>query len=165
MWRCWSLVNLGALTIVTLPAIAGSGQEGAPPAPSPTPLGFAPGSRAAEPEAEAHALTVPTPNSARSWLRTLTEEPDVAGPPADHKTALFVRDKLREWGWKADLAEYEVLLNYPSTPTLEIVRPTRKPLKVIEDPLAADKDSASPAAFPAFHGYGVSGDALGQVVY
>ena len=32
-------------------------------------------------------------------------------------------------------------------------------------PVAADKDSASPDAFPAFHGYGVSGDVTGQVVY
>ena len=58
-------------------------------------------------------MAVPTPDAARSWLRTLTEEPHVAGTEADHKTALFVRDKLREWGWQVEIAEYEVLLNYP----------------------------------------------------
>ena len=36
---------------------------------------------------------------------------------------------------------------------------------LIEEPVAADKDSASPAAFPAFHGYGASGQVTGQVVY
>ncbi len=66
--------------------------------------------------AEAHALTVPTPENARRWLRILTAEPHVAGTPADHKTAVFVRDKLREWGWKAEIAEMEVLLNYPDAP-------------------------------------------------
>src|SRR5215210_9020287 len=76
------------------------------------PIGFAPGSRAAQAKAEAHALAVPTPERARTWLRTLTEEPHVAGTPADRKTAVFVRDKLRQWGWQAELAEYEVLLNY-----------------------------------------------------
>ena len=35
----------------------------------------------------------------------------------------------------------------------------------METPNPADKDSASPAAFPAFHGYGVSGEVYGQVVY
>ena len=65
--------------------------------------------------AEAHAIAVPTPENARKLLRTLTAEPHVAGTPADHKTAVFVRDKLREWGWKADLAEMEVLLNYPAS--------------------------------------------------
>ncbi len=133
-----------------------------------SPLGFSPAARAAELEAESHALGIPTPNNARSWLRKLTEEPHVAGTEADYKTAVFVRDKLREWGWKADLAEYEVLLNYPdptNTTTLQLNLPTVQRLPLIENALASDKDSASPAAFPAFHGYGLSGDANGQVVY
>jgi N-acetylated-alpha-linked acidic dipeptidase len=175
MWRCWSLALLGAATCVGLATTAGSGQEGPPLLPSTTPLGFAPATRAAELAAEANAVTVPTPNQARSWLRTLTEEPHVAGTPADLKTAEFVRDKLREWGWKADLAEYEVLLNYPNTqvsvhsapafPSLKLIRPSAQTLSTMETPLASDKDSASPAAFPAFHGYGVSGNVTGQVVY
>src|SRR5262249_5391436 len=68
----------------------------------------APKSRGAQAEAEARALGVPTPAKARAWLRTLTEEPHVAGTDADRKTAEFVRDKLREWGWKVEIAEYEV---------------------------------------------------------
>jgi N-acetylated-alpha-linked acidic dipeptidase len=133
------------------------------------PLGFAPSSRATQIRAEKKALEVPSPEKARAWLRALTEEPHVAGTPADYKTAIFVRDKLREWGWSAELAEYEVLLNYPvvtpGIPRLELVRPTAKDLPLMEDPLNADKDSASPAAWPAFHGYGVSGDVQGQVVF
>ena len=134
------------------------------------PMGFAPASRAAQAKAEAHALGVPTPDAARAWLRSITEEPHVAGTPADYRTAIDVRDKLRSWGWTAELAEFEVLLNYPvRTPgkevLCEIVRPIPLSLKVTEDAVAADKDSASPDAFPAFHGYGVSGDVTGQVVY
>lgn len=129
------------------------------------PIGFSPAARAAQAEAEARALSVPTPEKARSWLHVLTEEPHVAGTPADHKTALFVRDKLREWGWEADLAEHEVLLNYPVHATLELLRPTAQKLKTREDPHTPDKDSVSLVAFPAFHGYGVSGEELGQVVY
>jgi N-acetylated-alpha-linked acidic dipeptidase len=133
----------------------------------PTPLGFAPRARAGELEAEARALAVPTPEKARSWLRTLTEEPHVAGTEADRKTAEFVRDKLRSWGWQAEIAEYEVLLNYPvkGSVKLELTQPKAKSLSVIEDPHPADKDSASPDAFPAFNGYGISGDVTGQVVY
>lgn len=153
-----------ALWVAVVGVVSGRafGQTGEGP-----PLGFAPGSRAAQARAEAVALAVPTPAGARALLRSLTAEPHVAGTPADHKTALFVRDKLRSWGWKADLAEYEVLLNYPQADSvkLEVVRPERRVLKVTEDPWPADKDSASLAAFPAFHGYGVSGDVTGQVVY
>jgi len=114
------------------------------------------------------------PSSLRSLLRTLTEEPHVAGTPADLKTAEFVRDRLRAWGWSAELVPYDVLLNYPESagidpkpanPTLEIVKPKTRRLKVTEEALKRDKDSASADAWPAFHGYGVSGTAEGQVVY
>jgi N-acetylated-alpha-linked acidic dipeptidase len=133
-------------------------------------LGFLPSSRAKELEAEAKALAVPTPENARKWLKSLTAEPHVAGTPADHKTALFVRDRLQEWGWKTEIVTYDVLLNYPKAgptkvPTLRIRRPIEKGLALDEAPLASDKDSASTSAFGAFHGYGVSGHASGQVVY
>jgi N-acetylated-alpha-linked acidic dipeptidase len=162
MWRCWSLASLTAVVCLTISEPAGFGQDEA----SSSPLGFAPESRAAEAKAEAFALTVPTPESARTWLRALTEDPHVAGTSADRKTALFVRDKLREWGWQVELAEYEVLLNYPAEkPELHLVRPTEEILPLLEAPIPSDKDSASPDAFPAFHGYGVSGAVTGQVVY
>lgn len=130
-------------------------------------IGVAPGSRAALAKAEALAVAVPTPANARAWLRALTEEPHVAGTQADYRTAMFVRDKLKAWGWQAELAEYEVLINYPREDSirLEIIRPERHVLKTTEDPWPGDKDSASPEAFPAFHGYGASGDVTGQVVY
>jgi N-acetylated-alpha-linked acidic dipeptidase len=131
-----------------------------------SPLGFAPRARAAELEAEAKALAIPTPENARKWLKTVTEEPHVAGTPADYKTALFVRDRLQEWGWKAELVTYKVLLNYPlDKPTLQLSRPMEKTLPLEEAPLPHDKDSASSKALGAFHGYGTSGTAAGQLVY
>src|SRR5258708_37876523 len=116
---------LGLITLVasTAPAFA---QEG--------PIGFATGSKAAQARAEGHALSVPTPDAARAWLRAITEEPHVAGTPADYKTSADVRDKLRSWGWSAELAEYEVLLNYPvkgtHAPLCELIRPNPIALKV-----------------------------------
>jgi len=165
----------GAIAVAILGTL-GTGLRAQEQGSSPSaPLGFSPDRRAGHAEAETRALAVPTPAHARSWLKTLTEEPHVAGTPADRKTALFVRDRLREWGWDAELAEYEVLLNYPAesrTPegddlstSLEIVRPQPQKLPVIESYLPGDKDSDSPSAFVAFHGYGASGTASGQVVY
>jgi N-acetylated-alpha-linked acidic dipeptidase len=164
----WFVVTLGGALVCGLDprAFAAPGASGEAPAASP--LGFTPGSREGQLKAEALAVAVPTPENARSWLRTLTAEPHVAGTPADYKTAVFVRDKLREWGWKAELEELEVLLNYPPEEypaTLGITRPITKQLSLDEAPLATDKDSASSRAFGAFNGYGVSGSASGQVVY
>ena len=53
----------------------------------------------------------------------------------------------------------------PSNPFLELILPEKKTLPLVEAANPADKDSASPDALPAFHGYGVSGDVTGQVVY
>ncbi len=168
MLRPWSRVPLFSAALVVLLGSNGFGED-----PSlHSPLGFFSRSATDELKAESKALAVPTPERARSWLRTLTEEPHAAGTPADHKTALFVRDRLREWGWDAELSEYEVLLNYPlrpltefQPPHLELTRPVRKPLATFEDTIVSDKDSASHLAFAAFHGYGISGSADGQVVY
>jgi N-acetylated-alpha-linked acidic dipeptidase len=142
--------------VVTLPARAADG-----------PLGVLPGSRAEFLEAQARLLAAPRPENARRLLRTLTEEPHIAGTPAGRRTAEFVRDKLRSWGWDAELAEYHVLLNYPrpDSVALSLVAPTVRKLKVIEDPHVPDKDSADPELTPAFHGYGPSGAVEGEVVY
>ncbi len=154
--RCWNATIVAFLFTTT--AFGGEHEPASP-------LGFAPKSRAAQLKAEAEALATPTPEKAKAWLRTLTEEPHVAGTEADHKTALYVNDLLKSWGWNSTISEYEVLLNYPVSVQLEIERPVKKSLSVIEDAFVPDKDSSSPRAFPAFHGYGVSGDVTGQVVY
>ncbi|QEH34092.1 Aminopeptidase S [Aquisphaera giovannonii] len=131
-----------------------------------SPIGFLEAGRASYREAEAKALAVPTPESARKWLRELTAEPHPAGSPADYRTAVFVRDRLREWGWDAEIRPLQVLLNYPEgKPALALTKPVMKALALDESPLPSDKDSASSEAFTAFHGYGVSGGAAGQVVY
>ncbi len=169
--RSLAIVALVALEVEALPASEPtvSSRAGQTSSTAASPLGFTPRSRPEQLKAETHALAVPTPENARSWLRTLTAEPHVAGTPADYKTAVFVRDKLREWGWKADLEELEVLLNYPvangNPPRSRSSgrSPRRSPWT--RRRLATDKDSASSAAFGAFNGYGVSGRASGQVVY
>src|SRR3954462_13815968 len=103
-WRCGIPLCAGFMAYGSWAADPGQSPPAEPAAKRPSgPLGFPPGSRARELGAGAVALAVPTPANARKWLKTLTEEPHVAGTPADYKTAVFVRDMLREWGWKADL--------------------------------------------------------------
>jgi N-acetylated-alpha-linked acidic dipeptidase len=178
MRRLWKTLGRASamLAVVVMAAVTSRGIEPSASNPgdesssagSSSPLGFTPGSLPQQLKAEAYALAVPTPDNARSWLRVLTAAPHAAGTPADYKTAVFVRDKLREWGWKAEIEELDVLLNYPSADApaqLSIARPIVKPLSLDEAPVATDKDSASSAAFGAFNGYGVSGAAAGQIVY
>ncbi len=144
---------------------AGAGQgDDAAGGPRPR-IGFFASSRAAEARAEAVMLRTPSPARARAWLRALTEEPHVAGTPEGKKTAEYVRDRMIEMGLQAELNPYEVLLNHPKSVSLRLLKPERAELSLREEGYARDKDSYSEDAFPAFHGYGASGKAAGQVVY
>ncbi|HEU4402683.1 MAG TPA: M28 family metallopeptidase, partial [Candidatus Polarisedimenticolia bacterium] len=140
--------------------------EAATPVPLSHPeIGFLAASRPAEARAEARFLLVPTPERERAWLRALTEEPHVAGTPEDRRSAEYVRDRLVEFGLKAEMVTYEVLLNYPKSVSLKLLKPEPADLTLREEGYLRDKDTWSEDAFPAFHGYGAAGRARGQVVY
>jgi N-acetylated-alpha-linked acidic dipeptidase len=132
---------------------------------SPAPLGFASGSIEAHARAEKVFLETVTPASARKWLAALTEEPHVAGTPAEKKVADYVLARFKEFGLAAELVRYDVFLNHPLHASLKLVAPVDEDLKLHEDAYDVDKDSTPEGMFPAFHGYGASGKATGQVVY
>jgi N-acetylated-alpha-linked acidic dipeptidase len=159
---CSALV-LVALLVAAFPAPAGaSGPDAEAPRPR---LGFLAQSREAERQAERRMLGTPTPERERAWLRALTEEPHVAGTPQGKKVAEYVRDRLLEFGLKAELVPYDIWLNHPLAVSLKLLKPEAASLSLREDGNVRDKDSYSEDAFPAFHGYGASGKAAGQVVY
>jgi N-acetylated-alpha-linked acidic dipeptidase len=136
-----------------------------PAAQPPVPVGFTPGAAEAQARAERVLLDTVTPASARTWLAALTEEPHVAGTPAERKVADYVLARFKEFGIAAELIRYDVFLNHPTHVSLKLVSPIQDELKLREDPYSVDKDSTQDGMFPAFHGYGASGKAEGQVVY
>ena len=132
---------------------------------TPAPAGFAPASVDAQVRAERVFLDTVTPAAARRWLAALTEEPHVAGTPAEKKVADYVLARFKEFGLDAELVRYDVFLNHPQHVSLKLVSPVEEVLELREDPYPVDKDSTTEGMFPAFHGYGASGTAEGQVVY
>ena len=130
-----------------------------------TPAGFSKASAEANARFERVVLDTPTPANARKWLQALTEEPHVAGTPAEKKVAEYVRDRMIEFGLEVEMVKYDVFLNHPKKVSLTMTEPTRQELSLVEDNYAQDKDSTMRGEFPAFHGYGASGDASGQLVY
>ena len=109
---------------------------------------------------------VPQPQSAREHLRKLTAEPHVAGSKEDYATAVYVRDQMRSYGLQADLKQYDVLLPYPSKPSIvELVAPTPERLQLQEPVLPEDPSSSDPKIIPLFNGYSASGDVTAPVVF
>ncbi|MBI1797544.1 MAG: M28 family peptidase [Candidatus Eisenbacteria bacterium] len=127
--------------------------------------GFRAGDVAAERAREAQVAATTRPDTLRRHLRILTEEPHVAGTPADLKTAEYVRQRLAAYGWDAHIEAVPVYLNYPGEPVLEMIEPSREPLAVREHGAAWDKDAYDSEVFSAFHGYGADGEVTAQVVY
>ncbi|MEO6223860.1 MAG: M28 family metallopeptidase [Vicinamibacterales bacterium] len=136
-----------------------SAQDSAKP-----PAGFSKASADALTKYERIVLDTPTPANARKWLEALTEVPHVAGTPAEKKVADYVRDRLIEFGLPVEVVKYDVFLNHPKLVSLTMTEPSRQELPLIEDNYPQDKSSAK-GQFPAFHGYGASGTASGQVIY
>ncbi len=128
-------------------------------------LGFTAAAREAQARAEAVFLETPTPARAGRWLAQLTEDPHVAGTPQEKALADFVLARFREFGLQAEIARYDVFLNHPSRVSVRLVAPTALELTLREEPYDVDKDSSTTGMFPAFHGYGASGTAEGEVVY
>jgi N-acetylated-alpha-linked acidic dipeptidase len=128
--------------------------------------GFTPDESASERALEDRFRAVPRPDSAREHLRQLTKEAHLAGTPEDYQTAIYVRDRLREYGISADLKEYQVLLPYPRTPTvLELVAPRRERLQLKEAAIPEDPTSSSAKIVPLYNGYSASGDVTAPLVY
>jgi N-acetylated-alpha-linked acidic dipeptidase len=146
---------LSCLVIASL-----SAQDAAKP-----PVGFSKASADALAKYERIMMETPSPANARKWLEALTEEPHVAGTPAEKKVADYVRDRLIEFGLPVNVVKYDVFLNHPKSVSLTMTAPTRQELALKEDVYPQDKYSGSPGQFPAFHGYGASGRASGQVIY
>ncbi len=140
---------------------------GSPPARAAgdAPLGFFPASAAAQARAEKVFLDTPAPDQASRFLRALTEEPHVAGTPQEKVVADYVKARFEEFGLATEVARYEAFLNHPRSVALKLTQPVQEELSLVEPPLPGDKDSGMHGMFPAFHGYGASGHAAGQVVY
>ena len=120
----------------------------------------------AERNFEQQFRSVPSPNSAREHLRRLTAEPHIAGSKEDYDTAIYVRDQMRSYGLHAELAEYQVWLNYPKTdPVVELVSPRHERLSVREAIIKEDTTSSNKKITPLFNGYAATGDVTAPLVY
>ncbi len=153
-------LSLSLCFVFVVASIAPSAQDAKRP-----PLGFTQATADASARFERIALDTPTPDNARRWLFQLTGEPHVAGTPAEKKVAEYVRDRFKEFGLDTEIVRYDVFLNHPRQVSLKMTRPREESLSLIEDAYAQDNDSTPLGMFPAFHGYGASGTASGEVVY
>jgi N-acetylated-alpha-linked acidic dipeptidase len=147
-------------------AVALSAQQ-KQPEPPPTPiLGFSPPHAAAERQLESAFQSIPSPEKAREWHRTLTAEPHPAASERNNYLADLVAGEWRKQGWEdVTLRRYDVLHSRPRSISLEMTEPLRFTASLREDAYDVDPDTKNPAVSGAYFGYSASGDVTAEVIY
>jgi N-acetylated-alpha-linked acidic dipeptidase len=89
----------------------------APPAP---PLGFGPASGAREVADEARFLDLPSAQGALDHAAVIAAHPHYAGTPADLALAEYAADRLREYGFEAQVEPFVTTVDTPRKLALEL---------------------------------------------
>jgi len=139
---------------------------GALQAQQPLPVrGFPADALAAEWRIETAARAVPSPDTVRATIRTLSAVPHDAGTERSHRVAETILARFRSWGLDAHIEEFEALMPRPVARTLELVSPERYTATLKEPALAQDSTSGQADQLPTFNAYSPDGDVTGDLVY
>ncbi len=105
------------------------------------------------------------PADLRAWLKNLASDANHVGSPHDKANAEFVRDLFRQWGWDAQIEEFDVLYPTLKHHTLELVAPGKFTASLTEPPIAGDPTTALTDGVPPYNEFGADGDVTGDLVY
>jgi N-acetylated-alpha-linked acidic dipeptidase len=147
-------------------AFALSAQQNRHEPPATPILGFSPPHAVSEHQLESVFQSIPSPEKAREWHRTLTAEPHPAASERNNYLADFIADAWRKQGWEdVTLRRYDVLHSRPRSISLEMTAPVHFTASLREDAYDVDPDTKNPAVSGAYFGYSASGDVTAEVVY
>jgi N-acetylated-alpha-linked acidic dipeptidase len=127
--------------------------------------GFTAEQAAAQRELEAKALALPEPARVRGYLERMAAEPHHAGSPQSKVVAEYARGLLKEWGLDSRIDNFEALLPYPTSRTLQMTAPVRFTAKLAEPSLHEDGDSNDHNQLPTYNAYSATGDVTAPLVY
>lgn len=114
---------------------------------------------------EAAFRKVPHPDSLRTFMRWITEEPHHAGGPGSRKVAEYVLGKFQAWGLDAKIETFEALMPMPLERQVELIAPETFTATLKEPAMLEDKDSSDEGQLPTYNAYSADGDVTGQLVY
>lgn len=156
---CMIGLTLGALP----PQQQKIGDKSAPPRPL---QGFFAASAPAERDWEAKFGDVPSPDNMREYMRVLSAHPHHVGSPWDKQNAEWMLARFKEWGWQAQIENFDVLFPTPKERRLELIAPTKFVARLQEPPVPGDPTSAQQSEqLPTYNAYSIDGDVTGPLVY
>ncbi|MGB2913986.1 MAG: M28 family metallopeptidase, partial [Pyrinomonadaceae bacterium] len=150
-----ALLVLLSLSILSQP-FAQSGQM----------LGFNSDSSRTQSSLEAKFDSFLNAENLREWMKRMSAQPHHLGSKYDKENAKFMEDKFKSWGYKTEIAEFEVLFPTPKTRIVEMTGPEKFTLKLNEPALKEDATSSQQKdQLPTYNAYSIDGDVKGPLVY
>ena len=115
---------------------------------------------------DARFRAIPDARNIGEYVRIMSARPHHLGSPYGKQNAEWILARFKEWGWDAQIENYDVLFPTPKERVVEMVEPTRFRLTLEEPPVAVDPTSSQKAEqLPSFNAYSVDGDVTGPLVY
>src|ERR1700676_2522558 len=159
-------------------SVTGSAQPVVVPSGPPTPtwtrdarsnidslIGWPPGDRVrAERRWEDQFVAYPSADNALDIEKHLSSVPHRAGSPADYRTAVFFRDRLKADGFDARFETFQVMFTGPVDQRLELVTPQARALDLLEG-TPGNHTEYEKMAGPAFEANSGDGDVTGPLFY
>ena len=127
--------------------------------------GFKAAAAAAEMSREKAFDAALDPAEIRSWLETMSAEPNHVGSPHDKANADFMLENFRRWGWDAHIETFYVLYPTPKHLTLEMVAPSPYTARLSEPAVEGDPTAALQGSLPPYNVFCRDGDVTAEVVY
>lgn len=109
--------------------------------------------------------SIPKPELLREYMKRLSAEPHHVGSAYGRRNAQYILDKLRGWGWKTEIEEFDVLFPTPKERLVEMTKPHRYRLQLKEPAIPEDPDSGDAGQLPTYNAYSADGDVSGVLVY
>ena len=148
------LTALLLVFVLVFPAFSAMAQN-TPAAPSP-----------AAPTWEEKFRALPEPARIKETMRRMSARPHHVGSAYDKDNAEWLLARFKEYGWQAEIEQFDVLFPTPKFRLLEMLEPTRYTAKLEEPAVAGDPTSnQKPEQLPTYNAYSTDGDATGPLVY
>ena len=114
---------------------------------------------------EQKAAALPQPSREKAYLERMAREPHHAGSAGSLSVAEYALGLFKEFGLDARIENFEALIPYPTSRSLELVSPVHFEASLKEPAIAQDSYSSNPNQLPSYNAYSAAGDVTAPLVY
>jgi len=109
---------------------------------------------------------IPEPARIRGYVEHISARPHHVGSAAGKANAEWILARFKEWGWQAEIEQFDVLFPTPKERRVELVEPTKFTAALEEPAVAGDPTSGQKSEqLPAYNAYSIDGDVTAPLVY